>query len=567
MQMEIGPEIVMLIGAAMFIAGWAHAHFNELKTAGEIRFSVPKQQYLAALGVYVAAILAVYAFLVVAAYVGMAYAAVVWTEGPPFDCFQYLGAQPSDYCVKFFTRLRILNGNILMWSALGAALFLRLVVPNVTLTQRFINRLRDQTHNLALFPFARQSLLAALSASKFAPCEGADAQLLDELGRYGIGPELMCFISPSGKRSLLQTLSLRRQLSSLVKYRLADAGPNWDDKSYHNLALSRFSKEREATFAKLETDFRQIIRHTALVLLLVDEITEKVGHAMSSRIVSSFIAKPCDEVLARYRTLVAEAALSCVPHPAERVQFLKFFGYDVPMSTGLPLYPWVIVFVLDFLLFLIASLVLLGGQSPNVRLSQLATFAFVHATSQIVASTWAIYPKTVSNFARPTPYSLPVLSYVVFGLASYLTGAIILLIFRLIVPIPFPVVLPTLVSAMPFLLMSVGLSFLIDLRLQSRSLDFQHGRVREGLIMAVIMAAGTATFQLLIFYVFPAFGWINTGPVPHFFPARALFFLLSAVLGFVLGHYVPAATAAFLQSARVLGLPTLPSRISREARS
>ncbi|HEY7664298.1 MAG TPA: hypothetical protein VH934_14365 [Xanthobacteraceae bacterium] len=580
MQVGILPAVAVAVALAALIAAWAETHFNELLPLGEIRFAVPQQRYFAALGAHVAAILAIYALLVVAAYVGMVYVAVARTVGSPFDCFQGLATQPSANCAKFFTQLRTLNGNALVWSALAAALFLRLVVPNVALTRRFIDRLRDQTHDLALYPFARQSLIAALSASKFAIREGADAQLLNELDRYGVGPELMSFMSPSAKQSLIEVCSLRRQLtealnplqsfaqvlqprrSTFDKARIADASPPPEVAKFASArALQQFGQVRANNFARLETDFRRLIRRTALALLLAEEIGAKIEGEALYRAISNFVAEECDDVLARYRGLVAEVALSCVPHRAERMQFLKSFGYDVLTPPALPLYPWVIVFSLDFLLFLVPSLVmLLGGQSPNVGLSQLATFACVHAISQTVALTWAIYPKTVSNFARPSPYSLPLQSYAVFGLASYVSGAIILLIFRLIVPIPFPVLLPTLVSAISFLLMTVGTSVLIDLRLQSRSLDFQHGRVREGLIMAAVMVAGTASFQLLIFYVFPWFGWINAGQPPNFFPGRALFFVLSAGLGFVMGYYVPAATAAFLQRAHLLRLPDIGGR-------
>src|SRR5262249_53209831 len=148
-------------------------------------------------------------------------------------------------------------------------------------------------------------------------------------------------------------------------------------------------------------DFRRLMRRTALALLLAEEISEKIESQALYRAISNFAAEECDAVLPRYRSLVAEAALSCVPHRAERAQFFKSFGYDVPVPPALPLYPWVVVFLLDFLLFLIPSLVTLNlsGQDPNMRIVPLAMFAFVHALSQTVALTWAIYPKMISNFA------------------------------------------------------------------------------------------------------------------------------------------------------------------------
>lgn len=351
---------------------------------------------------------------------------------------------------------------------------------------------------------------------------------------------------------------LRPQKLSLDSRLLgANLRPSEEIEFASSKTLRKFGETRAVAFAQLETDFRRLIRRTALALQLAEEISAKTDTEPLYRAISNFIAEEGDDVVPRYRSLVAEAALSCVPRREERTQFLKSFGYDVPLPPALPLFPWVIVFILDFALFLVPSLVMLnlGGHDPNLRFAPLALFACVHAISQTVALTWAIYPKIVSNFARPSLYSWPRESYVVFGLASYASGAIILFIFRLVFPIPFPIVLPTLVSSLSFLLMTVGISFLIDRRLRSGSLDFEQGRLGDGLIMGALMVAGTLTFQGTIFYLFPALGWLELGQVPSFVPIRLLFLVLSAGLGFVLGYFVPAATAAFMQKAHLLRLP------------
>jgi hypothetical protein len=564
------PALAAAFALAALIAAWAEAHFNEGQPLGEIRYSVPQQRYFAALAVHVTAILGLYVLFLITVYGAITLAS---SGVPQFDCY---GFDLSNPCVKqSLKKIRALDSDALLWSALASALFLRLVMPNVAITWRFLDRLREQTHDLALFPFARQTVLAALSASKFAAGE-SDAELRNQLNRYGVDWKLMSFVSPSAKRSLVEACSLRQRLTDLLKPLQGFAQvvrpqkPRLDNRLLagslrptdeidvlSSRALQKFGATRAMAFAQLETDFRRLMRRTALALLLADEISEKIEGDALYRAISNFVAEQCDDVLARYRCLVAEAALSCVPHREERVQFLKSFGYDAPVPPALPLYPWIVVFLLDFLLFMIPSLVMLNlsGQDPNLRIAPLAMFAVVHALSQTVALTWAIYPKMVSNFARPTLYSLPWQSYVVFGLASYATGAIILFIFRLVFPLPFPIVLPTLVSGLGFLLMTVGISFLIDRRLRSGSLDFERGRIGEGLILAALMASGTLTFQGVIFYLAPALGWLDLGQVPDFLPIRLLFLVLSAALGFVMGYFVPSATAAFMQKAHLLRLP------------
>src|SRR5262249_27415799 len=166
----------------------------------------------------------------------------------------------------------------------------------------------------------------------------------------------------------------------------------------------------------------------------------------------------------------------------------------------------------------------LVGQPPGLPIARLTAFAFVHAISQTVAITWALYPKIVSNFVRPSLYSLPIASYVLCGLGSYLTGALILFVFRVYIPLPYPIILPTLLSSLSFLFMTVGMSVLIDLRLKSSSLDFEQGRVREGAVIALLMLASTLTFQAVMIYageLQPT--WLSAG-----------FLVLSAGLGFVM---------------------------------
>jgi hypothetical protein len=442
-----------------------------------------------------------------------------------------------------------------------SALFIRIVVPNVAITRHIVDRLRWQTHELALFPFARESLVAALSAPGFAARIDSEKELKAELARYGVASNSMSFLSASTQRSLLEACSVRRELLELLDRSGASRETLWnrmrlvieaplavrresakEDEIPNARQLRRFWRARAATLVQLETDFRRFIRHAARALILAEEIGKQVEYKTLCSAISNFVADQSDNVLAGCRKLVAEAALSCVPHRAWRAKFLKSFGYDAPTPPSLPLRPWVIVFVLDFLLFLIPSgLMYLTGQNPNVPMARLTAFACVHAISQTVAITWTIYPKIVSNFARPSLYSLPLSSYVAFGLGSYVTGAMILFLFRIYIPLPFPIALPTLLSSLSFLFMTIGMSVLIDLRLKSGSFDFEQGRVREGAVIALLMLAATLTFQTVTIWA----GYLKFNLI------SLSFLVLSAGLGFVMGYYVPSAAAAYLQKTRL----------------
>jgi hypothetical protein len=549
----IQQSVVVAIALGSLVAAWAFQHFHAPDRTEDIRFSVPQQRYFVAVGIHVSIILAVYAVLVLALYQFVLLA----SKGTSLiDCWTCIGSQPS--CPDC-ENLRSLHPGSLVWAALVSALFIRIVVPNVAMTRYIVDRLRSQTHDLALFPFARESLVAALSAPGFTARKDSQSDLGQELARYGVTSDVTSSLSASTQRSLLEACSARRQLRELFDRTHALRETLWDrmrfaiaallavgrekgDELFNSRLLRRFWQARAECLLELETNFRRLIRHSARSLILAEEIGEQVKDKTLSLAISNFVADESDNVLAGYRKLIAEAALSCVPHRAERAEFLKSFGYDAPTPPSLPLRPWLIVFALDFLLGVIPlALMSVVGHNPPIQIVRLTAFACIHAISQTIAIVWAFYPKIVSNFARPSLYSLPVPSYVACGLGSYVTGALILFVFRVYIPLPYEIVRPTLLSSLSFLFMTVGMSVLIDLRLKSASLDFEQGRLREGTVIALLMFAATLTFQAVMIYADKLqFTWLS-----------ACFLVLSAILGFVMGYYVPSAAAAYLQKTRL----------------
>jgi hypothetical protein len=259
--------------------------------------------------------------------------------------------------------------------------------------------------------------------------------------------------------------------------------------------------------------------------------------------------------------LIAEFVLFSEPYSDREEKILRSFGYSASIPPTLPIRPWITVFVLDFILFLVPILVAPFSDSASpIRTTPIALFACVHAVSQTVAISWAICPKIASNFARPSLYSLPWPSYIVYGIASYLSGAAMLFILRITVPMEFPVKLPTLVSSLSFLFMTVGVSWLIDQYLRSGFDEPRRQRVRDGIVIGLLMLAGTITFQTIIFYIAPWLGWLEKISPPV--AMRAGFLLLSGSLGFVIGYIVPSAAARYLHEASLLP-QTYPSSGSR----
>jgi hypothetical protein len=307
--MQAAQAIVVAVALGALLAAWGVAHFNESQPPEEIRFSVPQQRYFFALGAHVSVLFAVYALLVLAIY-GMILLAR--GEVPHFSCYQ---AQIPPECGALFKSLEVLKSDVLVWAAVLAALFIRIAVPNVSILRHPFDRLRELTHGLALFPFARQRLVSALSASGFNGRKDSDSELGEELARYGVAAKWLSYLSRSAKQSLLEVHSLRRRLIALsdcsqafgaafcqtvssAKSASLPADPETAEatKLASSWMLRRFGRARAAAFADLETSFRRVIRRTALALLLVEEIGEKVEDEALCRSVSNFVAEECDDV-------------------------------------------------------------------------------------------------------------------------------------------------------------------------------------------------------------------------------------------------------------------------------
>src|SRR6202023_4218404 len=122
--METAQALIVVVGFGALLAARGIVHFQEGQPPEEIRFSVPQERYFFALGVHGSVFFAVYALLVLAIY-GMAL--IARGEAPHFSCYQV--PIPSD-CKELFESLEVINPDVLVLSALLAAIFM-LVLPNV----------------------------------------------------------------------------------------------------------------------------------------------------------------------------------------------------------------------------------------------------------------------------------------------------------------------------------------------------------------------------------------------------------------------------------------------------
>lgn len=177
-------------------------------------------------------------------------------------------------------------------------------------------------------------------------------------------------------------------------------------------------------------------------------------------------------------------------------------------------------------------------------------FLIGHAIAQAFAVSWAILPKSASNFARPSLQSFPWRSYYLFASASYLSGTIILLLLNFVVfnvlsqpgqapPLLFHInpFVTGMVFAAYFPVMTACLSFLTDLHLRRTNKSSWHFRLLDGVVSAFAMATTNIVIVRGAIYLMSGV-FISSWP----------FLYIVSSVGAFLGILVPASAASYLKA-------------------
>jgi len=306
----------------------------------------------------------------------------------------------------------------------------------------------------------------------------------------------------------------------------------------------------------LETSYLQLIRRTARVILFCGDVRPSDHKSADVMLeASEFIAEEAATLRSDYERLIAGVALSFAPSPRARGRLISSFGYRLRLPGGLPFAPIAVVFVLDFLISFSPVLVqpLLPREWQSSSIGDTVVFSLAHAVAISGAILWGFYPKIVSNFARPSLLSLPWVSYVVFGAASYLSGTAVMYIAvrsmhlkEKLLAADYPLLASFLLS-LPFLLTTVAISMLLDLRLRNESYDYRRARVRDGLVLAAVMG-GVIVFIAGMLHVLSPELVHAEFPVP--WGPLTGFIVLYACLGFAMG-FIPSTVEAHIEATKL----------------
>jgi hypothetical protein len=496
--------------AASTVVLWSLFDFHTPYRVSDIRYAAPRGRYVLALAVY--ATTALFFFVL-------------------FSVVLIVTNFEADESLAF---------------GLTGAVFLTIVAPRVWGIRRIADALRKAAQTLARFPQAVETWGALIARSPFRVHPEARAELMRELARYGVTPEIARaafsdgpkVLSPAAGRVLLEICSIHLNLAERQKVG----------------SFARFLARR-GNIDDLEKEYRKLLRRAARAILLSEDIISSEQASMELAIaISDFIAEEATPLLAKYRELLAGAALSTVTGIVARRDLIREFGYDVGLPKTVPFAPVLFIFILDFLVSIAPMLFVPFPNGQTLKFYEFAMLASFHACALTSAVFWVIYPKAVTNFARPSLFHLPWQSYVIFGAVSYLFGSVGMSLAFNLIQVPdrflahkYPVVASMLFATI-FLVTTVALSVLLDFRLRMSSCDYRRHRIRDGAVMTLTLAATTAVWQaaILLLSLVLDFTPVEIGPGD-----RLLLTGLYAGLGFAIGYLIPSTAEAYLKESKI----------------
>ena len=422
--------------------------------------------------------------------------------------------------------------------ALAGVLIVIVLMPETPILRGWTDTVRNFARSLALYPMAYLRIVGLLGKSKFLLPLDTSPALEQKLRRYGAPlSALSRQLSPSVYEDLFEVQLLRDRFRSL-----GDGSEHTEGRSAEKLRW--FLVARKEDFEIAERNYQRLIRRVAQVCALDGVVAENEPYPLSD-----FVVHSVERLLFRYRTLIAQAALSCFVSGRGRKDFIQSFGYSPPSDWLLPFWPLLAILLLDVCLFLAPTIF---GDVPTMPTASVLTlFLAGHALAQVFAVSWAIFPKATSNFARPSLRLFPWRSYIVFGLVSYVVGASILVALNYVafsIAPETPVLndinpyLLGLVFSLYFPVITVCLSFLTDLYLRGAAAATWISRSRDSLLTGSAMGATHLIVRALIYEI--------SGAAPRGWT----FLYITVSIGALIGLLVPSTSASYLSNSETRDL-------------
>jgi hypothetical protein len=481
----------------------------------EIRNAVLRERYYFALLVY--ATIAVLFYLLVLNFVAVLY--LIWMPGQ--DLFATAAL------------------------AVPAAIVAVFAIPHLPLCRNVAGAVRTAMQSLARYPQTVETVTAIISRSPLKISHRAVAEVTGELERYGVSPRLIEDALASNNKVL--AVGAATMIQQICSLHISFSDLRGDRR------FERFFALRKAVFDDLEKHYRRVLRRSARALLIADDISpSSMGSGELALEVSDFIAQECEHLREKYQRLLAEAAISGVNSRSARTELIANFGYKIDLLSPLPLWPLVVIFAVDVATSVV-PIFFMPNTDPHFKVSTWTATqaALAHGIGLTLSVLLAVFPKASTNFARPSLFALPWPSYVFFGLVSYLVGnAGLYLTYSTLDLGPgwpahsHPLATSSLFAGV-FLVNTVVLSILLDVRLRSASLDYGTGRLLDGITLAVVM---TSLMVIFVFGFLALLDWFKMSSPDLKWYVYALSIFGFGILGFVMGYLVPSTAQAYLEA-------------------
>jgi hypothetical protein len=306
-------------------------------------------------------------------------------------------------------------------SGLSAVAATVIVLPTLPLISAAIARFRRFSQDLAGFPKDVDGLILNLRRPLAGKGDVAD-NFNARLHEFGFSlRQVKKYFSQSCMASILEAQRMQDKLAQCQygEFDLVEPGRLGHSRGRYRAArLRRYLHRRHEAIARLDSEYFELLHRAARVVKLADDspLSER-----QLKQLSAFLADQAENLIARYQKLVAQTALAVFPPGRRRLQFLEYLGYTGASTPSLPLWPIVAVLAIDILTSGIGFAVITYGSS-GTTFYILPVVIFAHGLAMTAAVFWAIAPKVMWAWARPSLTKRPFASYVVFGLVSYGCG-------------------------------------------------------------------------------------------------------------------------------------------------
>jgi hypothetical protein len=432
-----------------------------------------------------------------------------------------------------------------------------IIIPILPIVSNLLDSFRNFAQTLTGFPADFENLVRVLQRPPVSEAHLSQPRP-EETGNEAVA-QLDKVLSRSCIGSFREAVRIHTRVSSLRSIGMNPAVVGSTLFSPRGIfSMQKYLLRRQSTLDRLEQDYSNLL-HLALE---VNKLDRDAGNPLNKRQLgqlSTLVAVQAEEVNSRFQRLCAQMVLAVFYGPDERKELISYLGYSVVgLVSSPPWWPIIVVIMLEFVTaaigFALTSDFVHGGY-----LTGEAAIVLAQGFTMTSAIVLAIAPKVTWAWARPSLLNLPIPSYFVFGIATFVCGIVF---FATVVPeqtLPtgsapngngsIPTLALLLLPPGLFAISNVVLSWRIDRRIIRSRYQFGTAAIRDSVSLFVATVLYTVFYRACIILVFRV-------PWSHLPNIWIIWFVLGAS-ALVIGYAVPGWAVNYVYPVR-----TVPRQIT-----